>query len=528
MTTTDLRPTMPTSPPAPPVDPRLDEPGWRPEAPSTARALFFAVVGTVGALVYLWWLLRPSRVGHPVLYGLLVVVELFNVTQAVAFWITTASGRLRRRRPDPLRPVSDPAVDVFVPVYDEPAAVVRPTLEAAARMRGRPQVWLLDDGCRDEMRDLAASVGVGYLRREDSTGAKAGNINHALARTTAPFVAVLDCDHVPHRDFLATTVPHVVAPDVAFAQTPQHYANADENPVAAAAWGQQALFFGPIAVGKDAWGSMFCCGTNVVFRRDALESVGGFPTESVTEDFELSVRLQEDGWRSVYVPEVLASGYGPDDMAGYVSQQLRWARGCLSALPRIVRSSLPFGKRVQYLLSSGFFLTGWTFLVYMSMPVLRLLTGAQPIASQGADQFLLFFLPYFGLALAALAATGAGAYGYDAYSLLFANWWVHVSATIAVLRGKPGRFVVTPKGGEARRQPRAVLPALACIAVLLGTASWGLARDTSPATINNVAFIALHVTVLWSGAAPALRRPAARSAAAEDEHTSVAADATAA
>ena len=522
MTTTDLQPVdRPAETPAS-IDPRRRDAGWRPEPPSTGRALLLAVAGTVAAVVYLWWLLQPTRVGHPVLYGLLVVVEIFNVTQAVGFWVTTASGRLRRRRSHALRPVSDPPVDVFVPVYDEPAAVVRPTLEAAAEMHGRPRVWLLDDGCRDEMQALAVSTGVGYIRREDSAGAKAGNINHALARTSAPYVAILDCDHVPHRDFLSRTVPHAIDPEVAFAQTPQHYANADENPMAAAAWGQQALFFGPIAIGKDAWGSMFCCGTNVVFRRDALESVGGFPTESVTEDFELSVRLQEDGWRSVYVPEVLASGLGPDDMAGYVSQQLRWARGCLSAMPRVLRSSLPFGKRLQYLLSSGFFLTGWTFLVYMAMPVLRLLTGAQPIATEGADQFLLAFLPYFGLALAALAATGAGAYGYSAYSLLFASWWVHVSATIAVIRGTPGRFVVTPKGGAARRQPRAVLPALVCIAVLAATGAYGLARDTGPATINNVAFIVLHVTVLWSGASPALRAPRAVDAAStEDEQTPV-------
>ncbi|HEX4903613.1 MAG TPA: cellulose synthase catalytic subunit [Acidimicrobiales bacterium] len=488
--------------------------------------MLFPVLGTVSAGAYLWWLVQPSRIGHPALYALLLVVELFNITQAIAFWVTTARGRLRRRRPAPLGWLSEPEVDVFVPVYDEPVEVVRPTLQAALALRGRANVWLLDDACREELQALAIQLGVGYLPRRATEGAKAGNINHALARTSAPFVVILDCDHVPRPELLERTLPHLTDPEVAYVQTPQHYANADANPVAEAAWGQQALFFGPIAVGKDAFGAMFCCGTNVVFRREALESVGGFPTRSVTEDFELSIHLHEQGWRSLYVPEVLASGYGPDDMSGYVSQQLRWARGCLSALPRVVRSSLPFGTRLQYLLSSGFFLTGWTFLVYMSMPVLRILTGAQPIAAAGADQFLLAFLPYFGLALAALAATGAGAYGFGAYSLLFASWWVHVSATIAVLRGRPGRFVVTPKGGEARRQPRAVLPALLCIAALVAVGIHGLLRDRSPATLNNVAFLVLHIVVLWSGAVPALRAPAAASSTAG--HDTLAADAVAA
>lgn len=488
------------------TDPRLGQPDWSPRSPGAVRALPLAVLGTVAAFLYLWWLLQPSRIGNPFLYGLLVVVEIFNVTQAIGFWITTAAAWRRGRRV-PVLSAPSTRVDVFVPVYDEPVEVVAPTLHAARAMDGHPQVWLLDDGCRDELAALAEDAGVGYIRREDSHGAKAGNINHALARTTAPFVAILDCDHVPRTDFLTATLPHVAQDDVAFAQTPQHYANAGDSTLATAAWGQQALFFGPIAQGKAAWGAVFCCGTNVVFRRDALESVGGFPTDSVTEDFQLSVLLHERGWRSEYVPRVLASGYGPDDMAGYVTQQLRWARGCLSALPTVLRSRLSPPRKVQYLLSAGFFLTGWTFLVYMAMPVVRLLTGAQPIATEGADQFLLVFLPYFGLALAALAATGAGRYGYNAYALLFASWWIHVAATIAVLRGRPGRFVVTPKGGAARRQPRAVLPALLCILVLVGAGAYGLAQDRSPATINNVAFLALHVTVLWSGAAPALLIP---------------------
>ncbi len=492
------------------TDPRFDPTDWAPRPPGTVRAILLAILGSLAAATYLWWLLQPARIGNPVLYALLVVVELFNVTQAVGFWLTTAAGRLRRSGPPLLSVASSTPVDVLVPVYDEPVSVVAPTLLAARAMDGNPQVWLLDDGCRDELEDLASELGVGYVRREDSHGAKAGNINHTLARTHAPFVAVLDCDHVPRHDFLTVSLPHVAASDVAFAQSPQHYANADDNAVAEAAWGQQALFFGPIACGKAAWGSMFCCGTNVVFRRDALESVGGFPTDSVTEDFQLSIALHERGWRSAYVPEVLASGLGPDDMAGYVSQQLRWARGCLTALPRVLRSELPITQRVQYALSAGFFLTGWTFLVYMTMPVVRILTGAQPIATAGADQFLLVFLPYFGLALAALAATGAGRYGYRAYALLFANWWIHVAATIAVVRRRPGRFVVTPKGGAARRQPHAVLPALVCLIVLATTGVFGLAHDRSPSTINNVAFLALHVTVLWSGASLALVAPSTK------------------
>ena len=169
--------------------------------------------------------------------------------------------------------------------------------------------------------------------------------------------------------------------------------------MAAAAWSQQALFFGAIARGKDGHDAMFCCGTNMVFRRDALDEVGGFPERSVTEDFELSVRLHERGWRSAYVPEVLARGLGPEDMASYVCQQQRWARGCLSRIGGVLRADLPLRQRVQYLLSCSYFLTGWTVLVYMAFPVVRILTGAQPLAARRPTSSSCISRPYFGLAL---------------------------------------------------------------------------------------------------------------------------------
>jgi cellulose synthase (UDP-forming) len=202
-------------------------------------------------------------------------------------------------------------------------------------------------------------------------------------------------------------------------------------------------------------------------------------------------------------------------MASYVSQQHRWARGCVSAIPRVLRAHLPGRVRLQYLLSSMFFFTGWTFLVYMSLPVIRLLTGAQPVSAASADQFLLHFLPYFTGAILSVAVAGRGRYSFDAFTLMVANFWVHIHATTRALFRRPGGFVVTPKEGEDRRQPGAVLPALIAIAVLLATAGVGLLRDLSAGTLNNVAFAGLHVAILVAGALPALRRPREPSQAEE-------------
>ena len=207
----------------------------------------------------------------------------------------------------------------------------------------------------------------------------------------------------------------------------------------------------------------------------------------------------------MYLPEVLAAGLGPEDLASYVSQQHRWARGCVSAIPR--GRSAPgcrLRQKIQYLLSASYFLSGWTVLVYLSLPVIRITTGLQPIAGAGADEFLVHFAGYFGLAVLTVAAVGSGAYTFSAYALATSTFWIHIHATCKAIFRRPGRFVVTPKSGTAVRQWRPVAPTLAVIAVLVTVAVAGLLRDRSPATLNNVAFIFLHVAVLSRGIAPAL------------------------
>ena len=487
----------------PQADSRLEPPTWHGAELTRAarvRATVLAFVSTIALVLYFRWLLQPDRVGNPVLFGLLLVAELFNVVQALGFWWTCLAGRRRRVRAAPLDRRHLPVVDVFIPTYSEGIDIVEPTVIAATRMRGaRVRVAVLDDGDRDEMERMAMRHGVRYLRRRHHDGAKAGNINHALGRTDAPFVLVLDCDHVPYPEMLERLLPEFVDPRVAYVQSPQYYANHRANRLAGAAWSQQALFFGPIARGKDAHRSMICCGTNVVFRRHALDDVGGFPQGSLTEDFALSIDLHERHWESVYVPEPLASGFGPEDLAAYVSQQHRWARGCLGAIPSVLKARLPLRKKLQYLLSASYFLSGWTVALYLALPMIRILTGIQPLAGSQADTFLAAFAPYFALSLATVASVGAGSYTFAAYSLATSSFWLHVHATISVLRRRVGSFVVTPKEGDSRRQLRPAAPALAVIATLLTVAAIGLVRGRDAATLNNVAFAGLHASVLIHG-----------------------------
>jgi cellulose synthase (UDP-forming) len=472
------------------------------------RRRVLTLVITFNVILAVWyfsWLLAPSRAGTTWLYGLLVAAELFNLVQAAGFWWTVHSERPIPPAPRWVGPLA--AVDVFIPTYNEPLDVVEPTVAAATRLGGAAvTVYLLDDGGRPEMAEMASRLGARYIARTEHRGAKAGNINHALGVSGAPFVAIFDCDHVPVSQFLEETLGHLADPDVAFVQTPQYYANRHAGAIAAAAAAQQDLFFGVIASGKEAKDAMFCCGTNFVFRRAALEEVGGFPENSLTEDFELSMVLREHHWTSRYVPTVLAHGLGPEDMTSYVSQQARWAQGCLSALPRIMTHRLPLRIRLQYLLSASYFLSGWTVMVYMALPVLRIFAHVQPIHAQSANQFLTHFIPYFASCVLTVAVASDGNYSFSAYTLAAANFGIHVRATVRVVLHRRGTFVVTPKHGVDGRQLRPIIPALAAIATLLAASVYALAASRAPSELTNVAFASIHITVLSTGCWSALVR----------------------
>jgi cellulose synthase (UDP-forming) len=493
-----------------PWDVRLRRVEWEP-VPKTwrvrNRVRLLMLLSLPAGIWYFGWLLNPDRVGTSYLYAILVIAEVFNLTQALGFWWTCANERVREPKP-PTQPVS---VDVYVPVYKEPPEIVDLTVAAAAGLRGHDvRVHVLDDGVDPEIEALAKRHGVGYITRPEHVGAKAGNINHALTKTSGDFIAVFDSDHVANPGFLEATLGHMEEdPGLAFVQTPQYYANARDNRIAGASMSQQALFFGAICRGKDGLNAVFCCGTNMLIRRAALEGVGGFPTNSLTEDFELSIHMHEAGWRSAYLPVVLASGLGPEDTAAYVSQQQRWARGCLSGIPRALRAKLPVQKKLQYLLSGLYFLSGWTVLIYMSFPVVRLLGGGQPLGGIDAPEFLLHFVPYYALALSTAALAGAGSYTFAAFALAAANFWIHVLASIYTVLRRSGSFVVTPKEGALERQPRAVWPALAAVGILVSVSIYGLAKSQDAATINNVSFAAFHVSVLLTGCWAALEKPKA-------------------
>ncbi|PKQ16546.1 MAG: hypothetical protein CVT67_03880 [Actinobacteria bacterium HGW-Actinobacteria-7] len=455
-----------------------------------------AVISTVTALFYLKWLLFDAVPENTVLYWLLVLAEIFNIAQAAGFWYTISMQRWH----DPEVPnfsASRESVDIFITVMGEPMEVVEKTIHAARAVRHpRAKVWVLDDGNSDELRHFAQWHKVGYLTRSDHSGAKAGNINHALKRTSGTYFAIFDADQAAYPEFLEATMAAFDDPTVAFVQTPQVYHNRVENRVAAGAHDQQALFYGPILRGKDGCDAVFSCGTNVVYRRSAIDAIGGLPEDSITEDLRGSLLLIKQEYTSVYVSKVLAEGLGPLDVQSYFSQQFRWGRGGLEILfkRKPYSSKLSFRQGLQYSLSFIYWFTGWAYLVYLVLPVAFLTAGLRPV--QIPNEYPAHFLPYVTSALATIIYASDFQIRFDALWFTLASFPVHAAALLSTFFGKAAAFVVTPKH-KSRMTLRPVIIHIVVITILFGAAIYGtLTEGAIPSVLNNVAWAIAHIVLL--------------------------------
>ncbi|HEV8600939.1 MAG TPA: glycosyltransferase, partial [Gemmatimonadales bacterium] len=152
------------------------------------------VLAVVASLRYFTW--RVTETMNPVavwFFYLFLTAELVGFGEILLFYLTT----WRRRVHDAVPALPGRTVDVFIPTYNEPVALLRDTAVCAISLRYPHTTWLLDDGNRPAVRALAEELGCRYLARADRAHAKAGNLNHALAHSSGDFIVTLDADHVP-------------------------------------------------------------------------------------------------------------------------------------------------------------------------------------------------------------------------------------------------------------------------------------------------------------------------------------------
>lgn len=191
--------------------------------------LFLVALSLAVSARYLFWRMTEtlnfeSPLGYMLGSGL-VLAEIYAVLTLVLGYFQTVWPLERKPVPLPADSSTWPTVDLYIPTYNEELSIVRASVLGALAIdwpKDKLNIFILDDGRRDQFRQFAELTGVGYITRSDNNHAKAGNLNHAMTKTNAEFVAIFDCDHIPTRAFLQMTMGFLVAdPNLAMVQTPQ-------------------------------------------------------------------------------------------------------------------------------------------------------------------------------------------------------------------------------------------------------------------------------------------------------------------
>ncbi|MGW8565043.1 glycosyltransferase family 2 protein [Isoptericola sp. NPDC055881] len=496
------RPTGPTEERRPTAPPRDENAAAR--SPSLGLIMMLA---TLGVVAYAVFLLNPANRGDALPYVMVITAETVLVAQALlAMWTVLSSGYDPRgfafhhaqdrlfdlpeivrdeAEDDPSRwrlylhdrPVT---VDVFITTYGESLDTIARTVRAAVAMRGAHRTWVLDDGRSDAVRDLTATLGARYVRRLSSHGAKAGNVNHALTIAKGEYFVILDADFVPRPDLLVETVPFFAEDDVAFVQTPQTYGNLD-NLVSRGAGYMQAVFYRFVQPGRNRFNAAFCVGTNVIFRRAAIDDVGGMYTDSKSEDVWTSLLLHERGWRTVYIPTALAVGDTPETVEAYTKQQLRWATGGFEIMlqhnPLSPRRRLTLDQRLQYTVTATHYLTGIAPLVLLLVPPLQIYLDLTPMdLTISWGTWLLYYAGFYAMQIA-IAFFTLGSFRWEVLMLASVSFPIYTKALWNALTGKEQAWHVTGRAGRAESPFNFMVPQVLFFAFLLITSAVGVWKE---------------------------------------------------
>jgi cellulose synthase (UDP-forming) len=469
----------------------------------------------------------------------LLLAELFIIFHGIGyafelFRITVRYKQLfgAKEEEHPLK--NEQPVAILIPSYDEPLNIIKKTIITCYNLSYKDkQIYLLDDTKYDdtpkmqeykkELEDMCKTYSVNIFRHV-WRGAKAGitndfikfisnspiegsvcTYNNANDKDKTPmYIAVFDVDQNPFIDFLEIIIGQLEENEkLAFVQTPQYYSNFRENRVALASGMQQAIFYEYICQGKGATDKMISCGTNVVYRLEALLDIKGFDEKSVTEDFATSLLFHYKGWNSAYNSKVGVFGMGPEDMASYFKQQFRWALGTLGLFRKLLGSifvnfrKLTISDWWEYFISSSYFFYGWVYVILVICPVLYLLFNV-PSYFARASVYGIIFVPYFIVTFFVFTWTikKRNYFITDLFKgvyLIAITFPVYIKASIYAIFGIRKKFEVTKKGASKILPIYVFWPQLIlCLSCLIAV-FWGICR----LIFERHPFFAIVFNIFW-------------------------------
>lgn len=489
--------------------------------PGRGIVIMLAAISLIVSCRYLWWRYTYTLVWNDVTSMIFGSLLLFAETY---IWVVLVLGYFQSIWPLHREPVALPkdistwpSVDIFITTYDEDLSILKPGVYACLGIdwpKDKMNIYILDDGRRPLFKDFAEEIGVNYIARPSNEHAKAGNINYALKHSHSDLIAIFDCDHIPSHSFLQLTVGWFLKDEkLAILQTPHHFFSPDPFERNLGSFQQtpneSALFYGVVQDGNDTWDASYFCGSSGILLRSALEEIGGFAVESVTEDAHTSLRLQRHGYTSAYIRIPLAAGLATESLSAHIGQRIRWARGMV----QILRIDNPFlGKgltlpqRFCYFNAMMHFLSGIPRLIFFISPVIFLVLNAYIIYASGI-MIMLYAFPHIIHATITNSRI-QGRYRHFLWNEIYETvmaWYIAVPTTVALINPKKGKFNVTAKGGliEERyvdwrtARPYIVLFTISFIGLIVGIGRviYGPGGDLS-AVLISLAWVLYNLIIL--------------------------------
>ena len=438
---------------------------------------------------------------HMPLYVVLLVTMLYSCLRFLHEWIhylfITVPAQPKREKIY--------TVDVFTTfVKGEPYQMIEETLIAIKAITYPHETYLCDESDDPYLKNFCKEHGVHHVTREVKVDAKAGNINNALKQSQGELCVVLDPDHVPFPDFLDPIVDHFNDPEIGFVQIVQAYKNYDGGLIAKGAAQQTFQFYGPIMMTMNKYGTVLAIGANCTFRRTALASIGGHAA-GLAEDMHTAMQLHAKGWKSVYVPAVLARGLVPSTLTAYYSQQLKWARGVFDLLvtsyPKLFWK-FTWKQKLHYGTIPMHYLSGIMMLMSFMIPVISLILNTSPI-SIDFTRFFAFALPLSFMAMLIRLYVQKWVMeeeerGFHVVGglLMIGTWWIFLLGLIYTVLRKKVPYIPTPKDGTEGNNWRLSIPNMVIIAISLFAIVYGLYQDYHPYNLIMSGFAGVNCLIL--------------------------------
>jgi cellulose synthase/poly-beta-1,6-N-acetylglucosamine synthase-like glycosyltransferase len=304
----------------------------------------------------------------------LTFILMYSFSQVHLAFVYYSRRKQKPAVPQAIETADWPMVTIQLPIYNEQFVVER-LLDAVAGFdypADKLEIQVLDDSTDKTVQITADKISalqgvcpfpIHHVRRPNRQGFKAGALAHGLQLAKGEFIAIFDADFLPPVDFLLKTIPHLQNPDIGVVQTRWEHINADYSVLTKLQAFALDAHFTVEQRGRNVSGCFINFnGTAGVWRRTTIEDAGGWQSDTLTEDLDLSYRAQLKGWRFLYLEDVLSPAELPAAMSAIKSQQFRWTKGAAETakknLWKVISAKLPFGTKVHaafHLLNSFLF-----------------------------------------------------------------------------------------------------------------------------------------------------------------------------